>query len=254
MEIKGTGAPLLQQPQPTEGVQKGSSVTGSQTVDEVVLQANGNQPAVTLPPVPLPTVELDEAGLRGAESFATQLQEMGGPARSGPDLMAAFLKLQILQGDVDRNWTDLLSECKMKMAHLTIKNAKQIEAVIGSVSAVAAAMRTILLQVNADVTRASDQLKKLLDETLMAELEGKEEDKDEKAVGEEELQRKFGKSSMKGVDAAVQLTTAVAAEAGSVTGGALTMLSIDNLRPNVAGAVSSMVGNNSAAAGLRREF
>jgi hypothetical protein len=255
MEIKGTGAPLFQQPQPTEIVQRTASVSGSQSVDRVVAQENvaARTAAASLPPPPAPEVVLDQKALRGAESFATQLGEIGGPAASGPDLMAAFLKLQVLQGDVDRHWTKLLSDIKTKMAHLTIANAKQIEAVIGSVAAVAAVMRAICQQVNADVTRAGEELKELLEETLMAELEGKKEDDDEKAVGEEELERKYGKSSMADTDAlaAAQLTAAVTAEAGGVSGGDVTILSIDNMRPHVAGAVLALVGNSSSAAGLR---
>ncbi len=54
-----------------------------------------------LGPPPLPKVELDSAAFTHADSFTAQLRDMGAPALSNEELLAKFLKLQMLGGTWD---------------------------------------------------------------------------------------------------------------------------------------------------------
>lgn len=58
-------------------------------------------PVSTLQPPPIPQTNVNAEALSAADSFVSQLTEMGAPATNPDQLLANFLKLQILGGSID---------------------------------------------------------------------------------------------------------------------------------------------------------
>ncbi len=241
MEIKGNRP--IGEPRPGVVLEGSPKAVGVKTATDAVGPAavqSAAEVAATLPPPSAPAVALSEAALRGAESFAAQLETVGQTPISSDDLTAAFLKLQVGTDRQECDYTETLALVKHLLAKLAISNARQMDRLLGSNSEVQAVLRAILGQLERDLAKAFAKLEELQRKTLEQKAE-KREDRDDKAVGEEERARKLGKSSLKAMSAAAGAEVSSAVATADPSGTATT----------VAGLVTRLVAGSHDLAGRR---
>lgn len=113
--LDGTSTAIQNTQQDTPVAQTGKAEQAEPAVVERTTPAAAKS-LTELSELPVPRPELGTATFTSVESFAGQLKEMGGSATSADDLLANFLKLQMLGG----TW-DLIEQALEGLAHSTLR-------------------------------------------------------------------------------------------------------------------------------------
>lgn len=204
----------------------------------------------SLAPVAPPAVPLSEETLRGAASFAVQLNQLGSVGLNEEDLLARFLKLQVNDDRQEIESTSSLTEAATVFAQMNIMIAKNLQQRMRDNPENASYLRMLFAQVDRDLGHVLASFKESMQRSLEA-TKDKKAAKEDRSVGDPKKKRQHAKPGLG--DMPVEVAAGISSTVASFgDGGALSVPSFEKIRGDVARSVSALVlRHESLTAGKR---
>lgn len=218
MVVKISGGPTSDASRYVADEKDPASVTASQETqrlaeagavsEDALVRNDGSQMprATSLPPVSVPSQDLDTATIVGAQTFASQIGSMESSNDSN-DLMAAFLKLNVGGDAADRQSNIDIDQARSILHQLAIETARKLMQIAckspEAYQALQAALAQIEYQTRWMNTEAVRKQQRDVKETAEAQMNGDED----KSSSEEKRTGKFKRTATKGGTPGVAVAT-----------------------------------------------